>query len=361
MKVVCVCNTFYQLIMAMQLKNTIKKSDEFTVIVTDCTKNTKNYYDKLSEMKYFEHIYFFRQDSLFENVKKGIIKRSYKVIFRTVKYTLFGKNICGLPKGEKYDELIYFNDHAFTQFLYSYLRRKNRRITCNLYEEGLLCYSYTHRFIDKYVRKTCKLFRTKNIITAPKGFYCYNPSLYSGNLKPIEVPKLDDKSELNGLFNKMFLDGKPLGDYKEKYIYFPSVYDIDFPKPLGELDLAKKIADAVGSENLLVKVHPRDDPKRFISEGLKVDTNSDLPWEVIQMNYDFSNNVFLTVLSGSVINLASMKDNAPQVYVMFPLVDLEQNEMAKGFSIYLTELLKNDNLPKIKIMKNIEEIKERLK
>ena len=340
----------------MQLKKTIKKDDDFTVVLSDGKKALKKYYEKLVELKIFDEIYCFSEDSLY-NVRKGIIKKSHKIILRKVKYSLFGKNIYGLPKNKKYDELIYSNDHSYIQFLYSYLRRKNKNVKCSIYEEGLLFYSYSHKFNDKYVKKTCDIFRLKNIIDSPQYFYCFEPSLYKGKLQAVKIPKIEKNPELKSILHDMFFLNRETYDYKEKYIFFPTVYDIDFSPPLGELQLAKEIAKTVGKDNLLIKVHPRDNPERFTREGLRVDPNSDIPWEVIQMAHIFSDKVFLTVLSGSVINLAPISGNQYKAYVLFPLVDVDKIPTAKNFSVFLMQLLQKNKLPYIKLVKNLEEIK----
>ena len=112
---------------------------------------------------------------------------------------------------------------------------------------------------------------------------------------------------------------------------------------MGELEIGKRIASIVGYENLLVKVHPRDNPERFRSQGFHVAADSGLPWEAIQLCNDFSDKVFITVLSGSVIGLNTILEHPIKVFVLFPLVNIERNELAKVLSTYLLELMDNPN------------------
>ena len=76
-------------------------------------------------------------------------------------------------------------------------------------------------------------------------------------------------------------------------------------------------------DNLLIKVHPRDNTGEFEKSGLNVYPGSDVPWEAIQLNYDFSNHVFLTCTSNSILSVDVMLEKGPEVYFLYNLCNAE--------------------------------------
>ena len=81
---------------------------------------------------------------------------------------------------------------------------------------------------------------------------------------------------------------------------------------------------------MIVKVHPRDDKARFEREGLIVDKMSSVPWEAIQINYDFSGHIFLTIVSGSVVTINAILDNPPITYFLFKTIDPKKNAVLRS-------------------------------
>ena len=74
----------------------------------------------------------------------------------------------------------------------------------------------------------------------------------------------------------------------------------------------------VGKDNIMVKLHPRENaPERYRELGVAIDTNSDVPFEVIQLVKDFSDKVFITCLSSSTINLATILPRRSKTYLTY--------------------------------------------
>lgn len=169
--------------------------------------------------------------------------------------------------------------------------------------------------------------RKRNLNDDVEALYCFYPEFYTGILKTILIPKIELSDILFAQsLAKVFNIDKAKIYYPQKYIYFASVGDFEGGKPVGEVALAKKISKIVGKENLLIKLHPRDKTGLFEKEGLTVDKESSVPWEVIQLNYNFKNHVFLTCASGSVLSINLTLEEGPETYFMFPLCKVSQNE-----------------------------------
>ena len=320
------CNTYYQLIVAIQMKFTIKKDEQVTVVLTDESRNAEVIFARLQKAQLFHQMFFLQT----KNAKE---KNDTKFKIKAIKKGLLGCLPEGMDPKAKYDELIGFNLDFSTHYLYAALIKNNPNMICNAMEEGLLSYGVEDPGCGllSMLYKIRKCLGKKNLREEAKGFYCFNPAVYQGGRTALPVPKIDRENErLHQVLKDLFLQAAPVAPYYQRYIYLPCIYDMEGGVPIGELELAKKIAAQVGAENLLVKVHPRDDAKKYENAGLTVDRNSAVPWEVLCIHEDFSQHVFITTLSGSVLNVSAFLANAPKSYYAYPLCDLTQNSLAQN-------------------------------
>nr|WP_288723694.1 polysialyltransferase family glycosyltransferase [uncultured Sellimonas sp.] len=338
------CNTLYQLIVAIQI--TLSFEGYTYLILT-------------TEMKNVEQI----QKKLY---KTGVIKEV--VIFDTsVKKTsiqIIKECVCGVKpdgmKEDKFDEFIGFNFDLPSHAIFAWAYKKNKNISVNKMEEGLLSY-HTPDTLCRALSISCKIRKMlgmENLRPCAKMFYCFAPEIYHGTLRPKQIPKIKTTdSRIREILNIVFLE-KEIKPYKEKYIFLPSIYDVEGGDPIGELELAQKIASKVGIDDLIVKVHPRDDESRYIKSNLKIDRNSGIPWEVIQINLDFSDKVVITTLSGSVLNFNPVLENVGKSYYGYKLCDLDNNDLALHYRDVLEGYLNNFSLGlrNIKVLENVEEI-----
>lgn len=345
------CNTYYQLITAIQLKLTIKKNDYVALLLSDDSLNSEVIFEKLKSMNVFDDVYFVRQN----RTRGGRIGDSKRKIFEYIKHEF--RMIMGYPYGKInknviIDEIIFYNFHSIILSLFYYLSKRNKNICCSIMEEGV--FSYDFSIYQESENLKHKLRRLQGIVEpndVVSKFYCYNPKQYSGKLTPIEIPKLSKQQELlKKILGELFeLKNQK---YNEKYIFFPCVLDREGGKPIGEFDLAVRIAQKVGFENLLIKVHPRDKAERYRNAGLHIDSNSSAPWEAIQFYHDFSGKVFLSTMSGTLFSANSISDAPIRSYYLYNFCYLDENEMAKQLKIRIENVLKKSEQQFISVVKN---------
>ena len=66
--------------------------------------------------------------------------------------------------------------------------------------------------------------------------------------------------------------------------------------------LLDRVAKLVGKENVLVKIHPRNQVNRFALAGYRTNQDTSVPWELVALNHSFAGTVFLTVGSSAATN-----------------------------------------------------------
>ena len=265
---------------------------------------------------------------------------------------------------EPFDEIISHNIRRDSVSVFTALSKHNKNIILSRYEEGILSYNNTIQKIITPKRRIMDFVRRiqgkPEFTKSGRYFYCFYPELYKGELTPVKVPLISETPETIEIIKKVFNVNLGDNDYKEKYIFFTSVYDFEGEHPIGEYELACRIADLVGKDNLLIKTHPRDRRTIYADNGFRVDKNSNIPWEAIQLSGDFGDKVFLTATSGSVLSGSFMSSNPPKTFYLYKLCDIDGNLLAEESRKSIDELLNNSEMQavfsRVKAANTIEEI-----
>ena len=360
MRKLIIANTYYQLILAMQLNNTLFSEDDVVVLLSDHSKNTQKICKRLSELKIFSQTLFLKSKEITYNEKDNVVSRIRQIISIALnlknEYSFYLNGI----KDYYFDEVIFYNFETDIYALYSMLYEFNKDIKFSFYEEGLLSYDIEIKKRKKY--RAINWIRRKlgkNIIfDSLKKFYCFYPENYAGKLNAVKVPPI----EFGGKTSRQLLlvfDLEKENPYKTKYIFFTSVYDFEGGY-IGEYDVVSKVCELVGKENVTVKIHPRDTRTIYSENGFCVDKNSEIPWEVIQLAYDFSGKIYLTATSGSVLAGSVLTENKVKTFYLYNLCDVDANEAAKKTCINIKNTIDNRRLKHlfnaIHIVENIDEI-----
>lgn len=339
-KDIIICNTYFQLIEAIQLKNTLFLHESVTVVFSDHSRNAENIIKQIKSLDVFEQCFFW---SSFKKMKEQ--EKNSHENRRLLLCEINGKNGYGNPfESGICDELIYYNQFDNLKVVFAELYEKNPQIKVSRFEEGIFSYADGEYLAkkDKIVNPLRKILGKKTLLECQQNFYCFYPELYEGHLNPVQIPRIEADGKTAQVLSKLFDTSTAV--YPQKYIFFSSVFDFEGGAPVGELEVIKKAAALVGSENLIVKVHPRDSIDRFVSAGLNVDKNSAIPWEAIQLGRDFSDHVFLTVNSGSVLSVSMLQEKKPKIHFLYKLCDLSGNPSAAANTKKINEVLSEARL-----------------
>ena len=320
-RIICLCTTYFQLITAIQMRRTLFSEDYFDIVITDGSNKAQQYSEKLREMKIFDEVFFVTRE---RDSQEGFSSIGSK-ISRFCNYFVKGSYVSYLK--HPYDLFLSYSFYWYSFMLFNALEQDNHNIKVAKYEEGLISYYVDdHRFEYDYflkIRKIKRLLRQPVMFDRYKDFYCFYPEFYEGKLHTIKIPVIDrEDKEFRDILCTMFDVNPDKLCYDKKFIYFASMLDREILEGRsGEFDILKSIVKVVGKENIMVKLHPREnEPQRYEELGVTIDENSDIPFEVVQLVRDFSNNVFITCLSGSVINFASILPKQTTTYLTYGML-----------------------------------------
>ena len=364
-RVLIIANTYYQLILAIQMSKTIKKNDKIIMLLSDHSKGSDEICRRLNVLKVFDKTYYIKSKEVIYS-KRTELKRLKNYIDLTFRHrnrwSFFLDEVLTDTETNCFDEIICFNFGTDTYGLFSILSEYNHELRISQYEEGILSYGYIPEltFGRRIINFTRKLLRKPIVSDAMGNFYCYHPSCYNGPLNPVKVPAISNDSSVVEILRNVFqVDGFSLR-YDKKYIFFTSVYDFEGGEAIGEYDVVKKVANLVGKDNLLVKTHPRDMRTIYSDEEFNVDKNSAIPWEVIQLSENFGENVFLTATSGSVLAGSFMSEEPVRTLFLYKLCDVSRNASAKKSADDIKALLSKQDykhiLRNVSIADKVEDI-----
>lgn len=342
MKALFICLTDYQMLNAINIKVNILKNKKADILFFDNKDGNKQLANRLRETGIFENVYLHQYtniDGLHAYVKNktnkkrllSAVNNSIKEIKYKLKCKIFGRNykINGkLYHGLKIDFSVY--DQVFGIITkdvvvdtMKLILSHNKNAEINFIEDG------TSTYWRKSIRTELPL----------KNIYLYQPELANyyddvDKKKMLKaIPKIDfTNHEFKKLLNNIFGFQDKEINYSDKVIFFDQNWD-PMPEYLQELSGIRKLIlhnsykkhlkeskfyDAKMNlfrllaklyehkKEVIVKLHPRSD-KRFIKDYKKsscsIAENVMLPWEVIENNYTFNNNVWITVSSTSLCSL----------------------------------------------------------
>lgn len=329
MRILFLCKTPYQIMVAVRIKNTIYKNDICDVIVFDTIANGLKLSRNIDESHAFNKCYYLentRQNINF--LKKVILRLTYR------------------PKialADKYDEVFLANVYDWREnALIKRLRKQTSpEVKVNMYEDGYATYSDFYgdflasldskNFLKRYYNKRfySEYFQLKDLFVFTPKLVCWGQGYKIHEIEKIADSDIVYKNEINAIFGYDSMTDC----YSQKYIFFEESYYAD-GVDVADVDLVEKIATVVGKDNLFVKIHPRNRVNRFKELGYVTNDCTAIPWEVIAMNIDIKDKTLLTIASGSALTSLINLKSRPQKIIMFMNCDeFDEDKLTKTLPV----------------------------
>lgn len=287
------CDTVYQLLGALSIKYYILHDETADLMLTAATDFSR-FLAPLKKEGLFRSI-FLSPDSNFGNrtyqdlddeEQRGLVHNTEKYIYNTGCADAYADYYIGLTK-QIYMKLFYYD-----------MVRRGHKPRIHFYEDGLVSYVYN-------VFEDCKTDILDHESYPPEDRFennvaevlLYSPDLYAGGETGIPInalPKLDPEDrEFCRILFRIF-GSNPLP--REKYIFLEEAF-LKNRQLSTDVRLLDGIAEVVGKENIIVKLHPRNVVDRFTPRGYKVLEASTIPWELTLLESNMEDKVLLTISS----------------------------------------------------------------
>lgn len=303
MKNLFLCNTPYQVIVATQIVISKYDNDTNDIVVTDRIADYESLCANIEKSGVFNKVTIWK-------IKNKYAKKSGLYYIASLLLSKLKINIHNISFGE-YDNLFCGNIAKVATILYRVTKNK-KDINTYLFEDGFSTYSKECGDFFKKINKThtvkqkiLRLYRKASFdyFLNLKGIFLFSPSIldWEATFPIIEIEKIDSNNkDLVETYNSIFGISSIVDSYSEEVIFFEESYFAD-SIDIGDETIVKQVANKVGLDNFLLKIHPRNPVNRFESLGIHVNEDTSIPWEIIAINKDLSDKILITIASGSAI------------------------------------------------------------
>ena len=329
------CNTVYQVLVALWIKYHYERETEADVIISNHMNGGAKIAERIRACGQFDRVYFAETlDIARYRVHRSKGERIIGDLFpvRQLKKTV---SVDG-----KYTDLYVANFDGFTQMLFNALSRKNKSLKLHVFEDGLSTYcsfeayyqSMEHYYYDisqspqhpikRFIRE--KVYRKRSTFGNISQILVFNPDVMQWNpdCEIFGMDKIDrSDSYFRSMVNRIFGYETSTDRYDKKYLFFEESFYAD-GYAINDVELVEKLAAHVGKENIMIKIHPRNPENRFAALGYKTNRDTSIPWEVIMMNMDnVSDTVFVTIASSAILNPIMIFGLKIRAYSLYPCLN----------------------------------------
>ena len=308
-RTLCLCNTPLQLLNMIHVISSYYDNDSRDLVVTDEITNYEILVGNIRKSRFFENVFLVKEDY------KATVKRRHS-FFKPFALMQYAKRLKSQHDVHtKYDRI--FFGGASTNWLNPFVAMQTKKNTgCEFIwiDEGTASYS-THGLYWKKnkLQRFLFLLKPSQIIKRILGAnylssridiqYLYRPEMadYQVPFERKYILLLDGDSKKANLLKEIF--GFDESNYiKEKYIYFAGAGDVDGLCG-NEKELLALVAECVGKQNLLVKVHPRESVNYYIQNGYRINTNVSIPWEIYCLEKEqLKDKVLISIFSTAIVS-----------------------------------------------------------
>lgn len=300
MKALFFCNSYNVLMASIQIKRKLFKNIRADILISDFSNNMEKISNNLEELNIFHKVYFCKLKDIYQG--GNMVHKIYKTLLLLEDE----KNLLERTKLPNllYDIFFFNNYDLISSQIYLNIKKHNPLIRLCRVEEGYSTYTVQNRFVllQEIMRVVCALKKIPTLLGATKEIFLYEPDLlmYPNNYNKTKIPKYSKHNNRDVyILNKVFGYKDEAKEYeKYSYILFEESFAKDKKENINDYELFYSIINKVGRKNVILKLHPRNDKNRFKNIPIG---NSNLPWEIIQLNGNFEKSVFITISSGAVL------------------------------------------------------------
>ncbi len=360
-----VCNSVYQLLVALWIQRIDRKPAD--LILSDHMNNGSMLAERVRAEGCFGKVHYV------ESFDYARYRKPYSAGERYYE-ELFPQEVLSRYWGgkETYTRIYLANPDRFAQLLFNGLARRNPELTVSLFEDGMLTYSPVFQAdvessrirMDKKLKELAYryVFRRRAICDHITEILLFHPrDLDWDAWFPVrELPKIDcADGDFRAMCNRIFQYDDTIDRYDRKYLFMEESFAAE-GVPINDVQLLDRLAQRVGKDQIMVKIHPRNPVNRFAEEGYLTNKNTSIPWELIVMNLtDVSDLTLITVASSSVLNPAMIFGKKIRAYSLYNLVDKSASKSRLLTGPFWNTVHKAflDNADMITICESIDDIK----
>lgn len=317
------CTTPFQVLTSIILaKNLVEKSD---IYIANKFPGVSKCVERLKSEDIFDKISIIYE----ENQQHRKSKYKFVMWFRIVEDYLNVDQIAEkiLIFGQDYNKM-YTSSTAYTsRMVQLYFTKHNTEVEIIYYDDGAGSYYdervYTPRWGDRVIRrflfgKKAERYYDKKLLYSPELYRMINGVNRLESI--VKIPEFFNRIQNIYLLNRVF-DFTESDVIKQNCILLDGMKDESFSVQEKNklLSIYEQIIRSLGTENLIIKQHPRDKEGRC--EKYLYYENMEVPFECLCMNSNMDNKMLVTVSSTAIITPKVLLNQEPYVILLYKLVN----------------------------------------
>ncbi len=316
-----IVNQLFQLMVATQMRMTLFADADADLLLINSSSGIGGVYENIRDAGIYGDVFIVKRNTLPSDAQR------VKLLFTQLldREWRFFEDSSFVPTKE-YDA-VFFNDPSLQNTMIALYLNRHKAVPMYRFEEGLGTYlsefgTSSKRFLFTYKvwSHALQLLGRPSPLKIMSGHYYFFPGLiqYEPRYKTFQIPPF---TLTDGRFRDFVLNTYPMpleGEFDRKYIFFEENI---VNGGIDDYSLIMKIADLVGRENLMIKLHPRRAVDRFSDQGIKVSVSTGTPWEAVMMKLDTSDKVLMTISSSAALSSRLYFNSRVKTFMLYKLFD----------------------------------------
>jgi hypothetical protein len=302
-------DSYYQLMVSINLKMNKYTDDQADVVLFNTMHGAETIYKNLKESGLFRNVFLANTQlnkTVLNSSRLERIPKYISYLYSMAFYTQYTKKVLGIQRIESYNRLFFYGYRPLIQCIFNACKKANPELRCFRMDDGMGTYMREWNLPKPKARLVIE--RVMNRISGflpieenIDGFYVPDRSMihYRTNYEILELPNYTNPNLIHKL-NEIF-------DYKEnkssekdiELVYF-GVYGEEWIKR--DIEYLKAIAKIIPKERIMIKIHPREDARKYRKLGIEIMEQSKIPWEIFMMNKLYSKATFVGQISSAILS-----------------------------------------------------------
>lgn len=359
MEIAFFCSTPYQIINAINIKNSFHREDSVDIYVLNHFHNFEWLVERLKISTAFSNVYTINDGDFDYQYSLPAYKRYPKKIHDF----LWCENVIAPYINIKicYDMVYYTFPNMLIELSCYHFIKMNRNIKFVMYEDGFSSYSDDLLAISNAKALFLRLMHREQFLDENHDLLLYAPDLFCQTRKRKkysvkQLPLLNtDDYHLFDLYNEIF----EIGDASritQRILFFEQPYEDDAVN--GSIRVALDvILENTDCDDVCIKLHPRG--KTELYDGMNTYLNSTIPMEILysDMN-DLDDRVLIASISTACITPKLVYGKEPRLILLYRYLQLQEKGIISQALVQFVEKVvsKYKNPDKIMIPENEEEL-----
>lgn len=351
-KILGLASTTYHLLVFLFIKEVYLKDCEVDLILTDKTPFLEEVYQSKRICAYFHHVYFADGRKIKNPYKKGLQNLWESFVYNKTTDDILSSLDTEIIKLPAYEAFYYASPgmpDEISKEIGKTLIRQNHDIRFYRFEDGFASYTKTPiPFITSPLgRKLYQLLFGFDIVKMERDIYLFEPKLTETNL-PFHKIRIDKSAEDIQIVSAMAKDIFSFSsqDFPERFLFLGQGTANNSQNPVTYRKLIKELASYIGSEDFILKPHPRGEHDNF-NKTLKI-YEDPCPFELAVANGTMENKILISYYSTACITGKLLFQSNCKIIFLYPMAEDAFNEKCdyEEYFIKLSKMYTNIYIPR---------------